>query len=122
MNSVRLLGHYHGEPDDRVTASRRKSCPKGDTFKVAVAVEQRELGLDLYAPVDTLSGLLVSRLNRLLKVGTRSALRNALPRSLGAFRATQCVLPTEIESRGVGDKCSGSDALQELEVDMASGN
>ena len=39
----------------------------------------RELGLDLYAPdVDTLSGLLVSRLNRLLKVGDRVRLRNAI--------------------------------------------
>ena len=39
----------------------------------------RELGLDLYAPdVDTLSGLLVSRLNRLLKVGDRVRLRNAV--------------------------------------------
>lgn len=39
----------------------------------------RELGLDLYAPdVDTLSGLLVSRMNRLLKAGDRVRLRGAL--------------------------------------------
>ena len=39
----------------------------------------RELGLDLYAPdVDTLSGLLVSRLNRLLKVGDQVRLRGAV--------------------------------------------
>lgn len=39
----------------------------------------RELGLDLYAPdVDTLSGLLVSRMNRLLKTGDRIRLRGAL--------------------------------------------
>ena len=39
----------------------------------------RELGLELYAPdVDTLSGLLVSRLDRLLKVGDRVRLRDAV--------------------------------------------
>ena len=39
----------------------------------------RELGLDLYAPdVDTLSGLLVSRMNRLLKTGDRIRLRGAI--------------------------------------------
>ncbi len=39
----------------------------------------RELGLTLYEPeVDTLSGLLVSRLNRLLKVGDRVQLRDAI--------------------------------------------
>ena len=39
----------------------------------------RELGLDLYASdVDTLSGLLVSRMNRLLKVGDRIRLRDAV--------------------------------------------
>lgn len=39
----------------------------------------RELGLDLYAPdVDTLSGLLVSRMNRLLRSGDRVRLRGAL--------------------------------------------
>ena len=39
----------------------------------------RELGLDLYAPdVDTLSGLLVSRMNRLLKTGDRVRFRGAL--------------------------------------------
>ena len=39
----------------------------------------RELGLDLYAPdVDTLSGLLVSRMNRLLKTGDRVRLRGAI--------------------------------------------
>ncbi len=39
----------------------------------------RELGLDLYAPdVDTLSGLLVSRMNRLLRTGDRIRLRGAL--------------------------------------------
>lgn len=39
----------------------------------------RELGLDLYAPdVDTLSGLLVSRMNRLLRTGDQVRLRGAL--------------------------------------------
>ena len=73
-----------GDVQDEFDSEPPEIVPEGaDTFKVSgqLPIERvnRELGLDLYAPdVDTLSGLLVSRLNRLLKVGDRVRLRNAL--------------------------------------------
>ena len=72
-----------GAVQDEFDSEPPEIVPEGaDTFKVSgqLPIERvnRELGLDLYAPdVDTLSGLLVSRLNRLLKVGDRVGLRNA---------------------------------------------
>ena len=72
-----------GDVQDEFDSEPPEIVPEGaDTFKVSgqLPIERvnRELGLDLYAPdVDTLSGLLVSRLNRLLKVGDRVGLRNA---------------------------------------------
>ena len=72
-----------GDVQDEFDSEPPEIVPEGaDTFKVSgqLPIERvnRELGLDLYAPdVDTLSGLLVSRLNRLLKVGDRVRLRNA---------------------------------------------
>lgn len=73
-----------GDVQDEFDSEPPEIVPEGaDTFKVSgqLPIERvnRELGLDLYAPdVDTLSGLLVSRLNRLLKVGDRIRLRNAV--------------------------------------------
>ncbi len=73
-----------GAVQDEFDSEPPEIVPEGaDTFKVSgqLPIERvnRELGLDLYAPdVDTLSGLLVSRLNRLLKVGDRIRLRNAV--------------------------------------------
>jgi len=73
-----------GAVQDEFDSEPPEIVPEGaDVFKVSgqLPIERvnRELGLDLYAPdVDTLSGLLVSRLNRLLKVGDRVRLRNAI--------------------------------------------
>ena len=73
-----------GDVQDEFDSEPPEIVPEGaDTFKVSgqLPIERvnRELGLDLYAPdVDTLSGLLVSRLNRLLKVGDRVGLRNVI--------------------------------------------
>ncbi|MCY4386174.1 MAG: hemolysin family protein [Desulfurellaceae bacterium] len=73
-----------GAVQDEFDSEPPEIVPEGaDTFKVSgqLPIERvnRELGLDLYAPdVDTLSGLLVSRLNRLLKVGDRVRLRNVI--------------------------------------------
>ena len=66
---------FDSEPPDIVPHE-----PGVFTVRGQVSIERvnRELGLDLYAPdVDTLSGLLVSRLNRLLKVGDQTRLRGA---------------------------------------------
>ncbi len=73
-----------GDVQDEFDSEPPEIVPEGaDVFKVSgqLPIERvnRELGLDLYAPdVDTLSGLLVSRLNRLLKVGDQVRLRNAV--------------------------------------------
>ena len=73
-----------GSVQDEFDSEPPEIVPEGaNIFKVSgqLPIERvnRELGLDLYAPdVDTLSGLLVSRLNRLLKVGDRVRLRNAV--------------------------------------------
>ena len=73
-----------GAVQDEFDSEPPEIVPEGaDSFKVSGQLPidrvNRELGLDLYAPdVDTLSGLLVSRLNRLLKVGDRVRLRNAI--------------------------------------------
>ena len=73
-----------GPVQDEFDSEPPEIVPEGTrVFKVSggLPIERvnRELGLDLYAPdVDTLSGLLVSRLNRLLKAGDRVRLRNAI--------------------------------------------
>ena len=73
-----------GAVQDEFDSEPPEIVPEGSSvFRVngQLPIERvnRELGLDLYAPdVDTLSGLLVSRLNRLLKVGDRVRLRNVV--------------------------------------------
>ena len=101
-----------GAVQDEFDSEPPEIVPEGAaSFKVSGQLPidrvNRELGLDLYAPdVDTLSGLLVSRLNRLLKVGDRVRLRNAIAEVVEeqGGRATQVRM--RIAQGGAGEEIS----------------